>query len=699
MKISRYKTLQFKLSLLLAFFAIIPLVGFSFLFLSNLQSTLLSEQETAVNKQLSLVNDNVDAVFDDMLNNVWYFAEGVLLKTADASITAYFETAASVSMTPKENGPVEQAIFQSFEEFGKTHSDYQYIYMGTENGGYIQYPESTIDAGFDPRIRPWYSPAKGQPDRPVLGEPYYFAGDDIVIIGASQAVKGSEGEILGVVAMDMSLSSLTKLFEKATEGSKGYYMLATADGTILADPSNAENNFKNLSEVYGDVFSKAVMENADFQQIDIGGEPYFIKSIFSDKTHWSYISVVSEAELFRSVNALEKIIYIFLGIILIVVIAAGFSISNSIARPIKAVTRSAYEVSEGNFDVDVQIKADGEVGLLVDAFKKIGVTLQEYKKYIEEIASILNHVAEGNMVFELKSAYIGEFSTIKMALLNISQKLTETLVQIKVSSDQIAAGSNQVAAGAQALSQGATEQAASIQELSATISEISNQVGSNAEMAQEANDLSKNAVADVSEGSKKMRAVIDAMEEINGKTNEISGILKMIDEIAFQTNILALNAAVEAARAGDAGKGFAVVADEVRSLAQKTAEATQNTAALIEGSIQSTKHGTDAVGEATRALAKIVANVENVANFLENINSSSMQQFEAIHQLVLGVDQISAVVQNNAATAEESAASSEELSSQAHLLDNLVGQFHFEKEPVNSLKHNKEASSKYFDIS
>lgn len=704
MKISRFKTLQFKISLLLAFFAMIPLIGFSLLFLTSLQNTLLSEQKTAVNKQLSLVNDNVDAVFNDMLNNVRYFAEGALLKTADESITDYVKTTASTTMTPGKNGPIEQAIFQSFAEFGKTHPDYQYVYMGTEGGGYIQYPESGIDAGFDPRVRPWYAPAKIQPEGPVLGEPYYFAGDDIVIIGASQAIKGAGGNILGVVAMDMSLSSLTKLFAKATEGSKGYYMLATADGTILADPSNAENNFKNLSEAYGDLFLKAVKENADFQQMDINGAPYFIKSISSDNTHWRYISVVSEAELFKSVNGLEKIIYMVTAVIFVVIIAVGFFVSNSIAKPIKAVTRSAYEISEGNFDVNVQIKASGEVGLLVDAFKKIGITLQEYKKYIEEIAFILNHIAEGNMAFELQSEYMGEFSAIKTALLNISQKLTDTLTQIKVSADQIASGSNQVASGAQILSQGATEQAASIQELSATISEVSNQVSSNAEKAQKANALSKQAVVDVSEGSRQMRAMIGAMEEINSKTNEINGILKMINDITFQTNILALNAAVEAARAGDAGKGFAVVADEVRSLAQKTAEATRNTACLIEGSIQSTKHGTEVVGQATEALSKIVENVEGIAGLLENITGSSIQQSEAIHQIVFGVDQISAVVQNNAATAEESAASSEELSGQAYLLDSLVGQFQFEAETTSGLNYGKDplsgismGSNKYLD--
>lgn len=690
MKIKLFQTLRFKLSILLAFFAIIPLFVLSVLFINRLQTSLLTEQQTTVNKQLSLVNDTVDTVFDNMLNNVSYYAQGALLKNTDDTITSYINNTSIVKMDPLQGGETEQAIFKSFAEFGKTHPDYQYIYMGTESGGYIQYPDGNLDGSFDPRTRPWYPKATAKPDQAVLGEPYYFATDDVVIIGASQAIKNAEGKTIGVMAMDMSLDSLTKLFEKATKDSKGYYMLVTGDGTILADPSNLKNNFKKLDDVYGGDFVQAVQNNADFEKTQINSEPYFIKSFPSATTGWYYISVVSEAELFASVRSLERIIMIAIAALLVIILIAGVAVSNAIAKPIKAVTLSAQEIASGNFDVTIDTKANGEIGSLVDAFKRIGVTLNVYKKYIDEISQVLGQIAEGNTTFTLQQEYMGEFRSIKTALLNISRTLTDTLIQIKMSAEQIASGSEQVSAGAQALSQGTTEQAASIEELSATISTISHHISSNAQMAQKANDISMLTVKDVSIGNQNMGEMIAAMTDISTKANQINSIIKVIDDIAFQTNILALNAAIEAASAGSAGKGFAVVADEVRNLAQKTVEATKNTAALIESSIQSVERGNAIVDQTASSLSLIVGNVDNVAGLLQEIASASVEQSNAIRQISLGVEQISSVVQTNAATAEESAASSEELSGQAGLLNGLVNKFNLDGTDV--------ASATYYDI-
>lgn len=365
---------------------------------------------------------------------------------------------------------------------------------------------------------------------------------------------------------------------------------------------------------------------------------------------------------------------ILIGFIFIGILGSLFII-RTIVSPIKEIDHVAQKIASGNLEESITYQSKDELGILATNFNATVTRLKDYVNYINEISDVLEQVADGNLLFTLTYDYAGEFAKVKTALEHISGSLNHTLGQINQSADQVASGSDQVSSGAQALSQGATEQASSVEELAATITEISRQVQRNAESAQEASSKTNSVGNEAAESNQRMQAMLSAMSDITHSSNEIGKIIKTIEDIAFQTNILALNAAVEAARAGTAGKGFSVVADEVRNLASKSAEASQNTAALIEGSLKAVENGTQIADATAKSLSTVVQGVNEMAEIIHQISDSSNEQASSIAQVTQGIDQISSVVQNNSATAEESAAASEELSGQAQILKSLVSHF------------------------
>lgn len=371
----------------------------------------------------------------------------------------------------------------------------------------------------------------------------------------------------------------------------------------------------------------------------------------------------------------QRLMIAILVIITVLVIIMFVYIARGIIKPISEIDHVAQKIADGNLNESIHYQSKDELGVLSVNFNKTVNRLKDYVNYIDEISIVLNEIADGNLVFQLTYDYAGEFAKVKTALEHISDSLNQTLTQINQSSEQVASGSDQVASGSQALSQGATEQASSVEELAATITDISNQINQNADGAVDASRQAATLGEQIMSSNEQMKQMTYAMKDISDKSSQIGKIIKTIEDIAFQTNILALNAAVEAARAGEAGKGFAVVADEVRNLASKSAEASKDTSALIEGSIQAVEKGTGIADATAAQLVEVVEGARKIVSTIDRIAEASKQQADSIQQVTAGVDQISAVVQTNSATAEESAAASEELSGQAQMLKGLVGRF------------------------
>lgn len=393
-----------------------------------------------------------------------------------------------------------------------------------------------------------------------------------------------------------------------------------------------------------------------------------------------YNSASNKADIFNSdskvaINQSFMISIGFFALIIIVSIVIIVFIVRAITKPVSTLKNTAEKIANGELDVTITNNSGDEIGALSQAFNKTVVRLKDYIKYINEIANILNQIADGDLDFVLNHSYDGEFKKIKDSLLNISASLNETLYKINSSAEQVANGSRQVSDTAQSLAQGSTEEASVVQELVATINSISDKVDTNADNANKAFEISENTNNNALSGRGQMNQVVDAMKDIQQNTNQIQVIVKTIEDIASQTNLLSLNASIEAARAGEAGAGFAVVANEIGKLADESGKATKDTIALIEKCIESTQKGSDIVSLASNSLNQIIEGVNESKSAVSSIKAASFEQSEALKQVVGGIEQVSTITQSNSAVSEESAATSQELSSQADVLKSLVGRF------------------------
>lgn len=485
----------------------------------------------------------------------------------------------------------------------------------------------------------------------------------------------------GVAIIVLDGQSLSDIASSVKIGEHGFGFILNKDGFTIGhkeyDRVLASENIIKSYEADGSNSSMALTEKRllngeiNFGNYTLENKKYMIAySPIEGSSGWGFFVSAPEAEY---LNSTKLSIVITIGVSVMALVIAYFigkSISKKISDPVVVCAERLQKLSNGDLHTEVDIlDRNDEIGILI---KSLGRTINGLNMIINDISYHLGAIAEGDFSKVIDMEYNGDFNAIAFSMKKISNYLNVIVRNVNESAEQVASGSEQISGGALVLSQGATEQASSVEELSATLTQVSEQIRSNADFANKVSESSIESSKQVAIGNNYVKQMDEAMVNINDTSKEIAKIIKVIDDIAFQTNILALNAAVEAARAGSAGKGFAVVADEVRNLASKSAQAAKSTTVLIENSLNAVKEGTKISKETERVLDIAVERARDVANMIEEISKASKQQAEEITQVLAGVEQISSIVQTNSATAEESAAASEELSSQAQALKELV---------------------------
>lgn len=671
MNVKKIHSIQFSLLLV-----ILPIIAVSLIILSilgylNSKRIIQSSAEKEMTQSLTIASEYIEKSLSNNSMVAEALARGV------ESIYQKIDTPEEIAQA-SQSEQIYEMLLTSFvegnaETFGggiwfepyAYRPDIPYFspYCMRENGSVVYVDDYSLGENIYYTDQDWYQNATNTSESSVWSAPYYDEYAKISMVTASAPIYEANGTLLGVATADIDLTQMQQMVLSLDVAAQGEAFLIDQSGIYIADKDSEKLLSSNILDDENPSFvalGQQIMEQKEGKgSYTVDGETYFAWYEQIPSSGWFIVTTASERNLMADADALGKT----LATICVIFIVAIFFIlllylRKSVIQPIHALESVTKQIADGNLDVAMQSHAKNEFQSVNVSLGKMVDRLRLYSTYINEISSVLEKMAEGDFEFVLKQDYSGEFGIVKEGLINTRTNISGTLHAIADAADQVNIGAKQVSSGSQVLSQGATEQASSVEQLSASAQDILEKVKQNAENTQTANHEAK-----------------ITGKSLQKSSNQIQGIIKTIDDIAFQTNILALNAAVEAARAGEVGKGFAVVADEVRNLAEKSAEASQTTQAMIQSSIEAVEDGSRLAEETAKALEEAASNAEVMVHAITGIAEASSDQAQAITQVTQGLDQVSSVVQTNSATAEESAAASQELSDQASVLKGLIAKF------------------------
>ncbi|MBR6756458.1 MAG: methyl-accepting chemotaxis protein [Peptococcaceae bacterium] len=542
---------------------------------------------------------------------------------------------------------------------------------------------NTTGEDFVLATRPWFQQLVANNGETIVTSAYEdVVSGEMVVSCATAVYKPGTKEIIGAVGMDISLQSLITQIGDMVIGEAGYISAYDCDNVLLCHPQE-ELLLQGYQDIpYSENMHAALAQQQSTAAIEytLNDAPYCGSVIYIPDIGWHIIGSVTEAEYQSDIKDISMIVILGFTLCLALISAIVVFVATTIVKPLRKLNEVTAQLANGDLDVDVQSTSSDEVGQMAANISALVDRLKTYILYIDEVSGVIDEIGRGNLVFELKQDYVGEFNRMKVALNEIQSSLSSTVVEIVNSAMRVDENTAQIATASQRLAQGSVEQASTIEELFATVQDLT---GKSVEDSKHFIELSKDirSIGDeLSDSNNSMQQMVEAMENITTQSQQIAQIIKTIEDIAFQTNILALNAAIEAARAGSSGKGFAVVADEVRNLATKSSEAAKSITDLIQSSVQAVEDGSKIADNTAAALNSVADDVSKVVNEMEKFADRYQQQSTDLENVTVGIDQISAVVQNNSATAEENAATSEELAALVQVMRDLTEKFEIDEQ-------------------
>ncbi|BBN83615.1 chemotaxis protein [Pseudoalteromonas sp. A25] len=635
---------------------IVPILAISAVSITKTKEESLNSFLDFSSSEIRQIENTFVLFFEQMKNNARFLAQHKTVSDMPDDIAQYF--GAEKPMTPHKNSPQEGEIFEFYTAFGQTHPELLFVYMGSEYGGFIQYPAEPL-GNYDPRKRPWYKNAKQSPKDVVITEPYQGVTGQAMVSVATGIFNNNK--FLGVQSLDVTLSTLTDIVSNIKLGETGYVILLDGKGTVLADPKRPENNFKNINELDVPLYKKiATADDKPYISVEMKNKTVDAKVYHSEKLNWRFVAVIDEDEILSSAYSMSWSITLIALVMLMIFGIIAVTLANKIVYPIERVSEGLRDIAqgEGNLSKRLQVIGNDEISELATWFNQFLNSINALVKDIQQNAHTLNSSAQH---FETQINDIRNQCRSQQGTANQAANNTEAVHHMAQNVSDNCQGS--------------------LDEIAQTD-----------QFAHSGNTLISNTVNQVAQLNSSLDASAAEISQLESESNNITNILGVIRGIAEQTNLLALNAAIEAARAGEQGRGFAVVADEVRTLAQRSHDATQEIEQVLTKLIEQTRSVSSKMTESVNASNQAIEQSEEAHQAFENIASSVTKVKELITTIAHDAqqqgssasqthDQIAGLTESVVQVSQASDSLSDGAKSLVELaksLDQLVGRFHID---------------------